>query len=152
VPGIDATLNLEPQGSDVLYDMQIGPDGDVLTEDSLETAILASCFTDRRAEPEQAPIARMRRGWVGDLETPGDPFGSLLWLLDQSRVTATVAAQAVDFVERALEWMVQDGIAIAIHADAEIDTTTVRLIVDLDRPNSRSDRFLVMLWDNTGRP
>jgi phage gp46-like protein len=150
--GIDAVLLIEPGPGEVEFDISFGPDGDIVTEDSFEAAILVSLFTDRRASAEEAPVARQRRGWVGDLETPEDPIGSLLWLLDQSRVTATTAARAADYAERALGWLVSDGIAVAVSADAQVEATRVLLDVTLTRPNARSDRRWVVLWDKTGRP
>lgn len=150
--GVDAVLNLDPGPDEVAFDLSFGDDGDILTEDSLEAAILVSLFTDRRASPDQSPVARQRRGWVGDLETPEDPIGSHLWLLDQSRVTGTTAAQAADYAERALAWLVSDEIAVAVSADARVEATRVLLDVTLTRPNARTDRRWVVLWDQTGRP
>ena len=149
--GIDAVLNLDPSSDEVLFDLQIGPDGDLRTEDSLDAAVLVSLFTDQRATPAQAPVARQRRGWVGDLETPDDPIGSLLWLLDQDRVTATTAAQAADAAERALAWLVEDRIAVAVTADARVEATSVALDVTLRRPNAPDEFRSVALWDQTGR-
>lgn len=149
--GIDAVLNTDPAPDEALFDIQIGPDGDILTADSLDAAILVSLFSDRRASADEAPVARQRRGWVGDLETPGDPIGSLLWLLDQERVTGTTAARAADYAEKALAWLVEDRIAVAVSASASVEATRVALDVTLERPNARSERRVVALWDQTGR-
>lgn len=149
--GIDAVLLTEPSGDEVEFDIQIGDDGDIVTADQLDTAILVSLFSDRRAEAHQAPVPRMRRGWVGDLEDPGYPIGSWLWLLDQSRVTRTLASQGADYAEAALRWLVDDGIAIAVSADAVVDATSLGLRVTLERPNARSETRYVTLWENTGK-
>ena len=149
--GIDAVLILDPTADETEFDLQFGADGDILTADSLDAAILVSLFSDRRATPDQAPVARQRRGWVGDLETPEDPIGSWLWLLDQERITATTASRAADYGERALEWLVEDEIALAVSADATVEATRVSLAVTLQRPNARSERRFVSLWDQTGR-
>jgi len=151
VTGIDAVLLTEPSDDEVEFDIQIGDDGDIVTADQLDTAILVSLFSDRRAEAHQAPVPRMRRGWVGDLEDPSYPIGSWLWLLDQSRVTRTLASQGADYAEAALRWMVDDGIALAISADAVVDATSLGLRVTLERPNARSETRYVSLWDNTGK-
>lgn len=149
--GVDAVLNVNPDPGEAQFDLQIGPDGDILTADSLDAAFYVSLLTDRRATPDQAPVARQRRGWVGDLETPEDPIGSHLWLLEQERVTATLGARAADYAERALAWMVEDQIALGVSADATIEATTVRVDVTLKRPNARSEKRSVSLWDQTGR-
>lgn len=151
MPGIDAVLNRAPAEDEFEFDIQFGPDGDILTEDQLETAILVSLLTDRRAEAWQAPVPQMRRGWVGDLEDPSSPPGSYLWLLDQSRLTRSVAAQAADYAEDALRWMVRDGIALSVAADAILDATALGLSVTLERPNARSETRYVSLWDQTGK-
>lgn len=151
MPGIDAVLNLDPGPDEELFDLQWGPDGDILTADALDAALLVSLFSDRRATPDQAPLARQRRGWVGDLETPEDPIGSHLWLLDQERITATTAAQAADFAERALQWLVEDGIALGVSADATVEATRVALDVTLERPNAPGDSRSFSLWEQTGR-
>lgn len=149
--GIDAVLNLDPDPDEELFDFQIGPDGDILTANALDAAILVSIFSDRRATPDQAPMARQRRGWVGDLETPEDPIGSHLWLLDQERITATTAAQAADYAERSLAWMVEDAIALGVSADARVEATRVSLDVTLERPNAPGESRSFSLWDQTGR-
>lgn len=149
--GIDAVLVTEPEADEVEFDLQIGDDGDIVTADQLETAIFVSLLSDRRAAAHQAPVPRMRRGWVGDLEDPAHPIGSWLWLLDQSRATRTVASQAADYAEEALRWLVEDEIALAVSADALLGATRLELRVTLDRPNARSETRYVSLWDNTGK-
>lgn len=150
--GIDAVLITEPGLGEAEFDIQWGADGDILTRDFLDTAFYVSLLTDRRATPDQAPVAQQRRGWVGDLETPDSPIGSWLWLLDQERVTATTAARAVDYAEGALRWLVSDSIAVSVEADAVVEVDRVVLSGTLTRPNARSERFSVSLWDQTGRP
>lgn len=149
--GIDAVLNLTPDADEALYDFQIDENGDIETEDQLETAILVSLFTDRRAEPSQVPKPQLRRGWVGDLETPSDPWGSTLWLLEQRRLTGTTALEAADASEIALRWFKDDNIAISVGTRSFVDVDRMRLLIDMTKPNSRSESFVVRLWDNTGR-
>jgi phage gp46-like protein len=149
--GIDAELNLDPLDGEFEFDIQIGDDGDIVTSDQLETAIYVSLLSDRRAEAHQVPVPRMRRGWVGDLEDPAHPIGSFLWLLEQSRMTRTVAAQAADYADEALRWLVVDAIALGLSVEAYIDATRLELRVTLERPNARSETRYVSLWDNTGR-
>ncbi len=146
----DAVLNWKPTDEGVPFDFQIGADGDIVTEDFLDTAFLVSLFTDRRAEPHEVPSPQHRRGWVGDLENPEDPIGSTLWLLDQSRDKLETSAQAGDAASAALEWMVQDEIATSIAARAFIEKGVMKLKVDAKKPNAKSEGVLVTLWDKTG--
>ena len=85
--GIDAKL-VEIGGG--LYDIQLGDDGDILTEDAFDTAIIVSIFSDRRADESEALIPEMRRGWIGNESTPGIEIGSKLWLYEQARLTRTI--------------------------------------------------------------
>ena len=148
---LDAVLNVSPVSNEVLYDFKIGPNGDIETEDQLDTAILVSLFTDRRASSAEVVKPQYRRGWIGDLETPADLYGSMLWLFEQSRLTGSVAAKIGSFGKLALDWMVRDGIATEVSARAIVKTTRVDLKVDLKKPNSPAEARSFALWENTGR-
>ncbi len=149
-PKLDAVLNQKPVGDEVLFDFQIGPDGDILTEDSLDAAIIVSLFTDRRAEPHEVQKPQLRRGWIGDLETPDDLWGTTLWLLEQARLTSKAATLAKDSAKAGLDWLVRDGIAISVTTRAFVDDQKMQLAVDITKPNSKTESFLVSLWDQTG--
>lgn len=148
--GIDATLRSLGSGS---YDIQIGPDGDVLTEDSLDTAILVSLLTDRRANQSEVPDPMKRRGWIGNELTPGQEIGSKLWLFDQARLSRTGLNEIEGAAIEALQWLVEDGIAVAISgARATVSGTgSVFLEVTIERSQSVTDKRLFELWNNTGR-
>ncbi len=147
---IDAVLNREPIGDEVLFDFQIGPDGDILTEDQLDTAIIVSLFTDRRAEPHEVQKPQLRRGWIGDLETPEVLWGTTLWLLEQARLASKTATLAKGAAQAGLDWMVRDGIAVSVSTRAFVEDQTMRLIVDITKPNSKTESFMVSLWEKTG--
>lgn len=150
-PKTDALLNTSPLLGETKFDFQIGTNGDILTEDQLDTAILVSLFTDRRAEAGQVPNPVQRRGWIGDLETPEDPWGSLLWLFDQARMTNDTATQVRDAAQGGLAWLMRDGISPSIQTRAIAKITGLDLLIDITRPNGKSESFLVSLWDRTGR-
>jgi phage gp46-like protein len=103
-------------------DYAIAPPG--LAEDAaLETAVLLSLFSDRRAEPDEAPPdgSDDRRGWWADAypAAVGDRLGSRLWLLSRSKGTAAVLALARSYAEEALAWLVEDGVAERVEVAAE---------------------------------
>ena len=95
-------------------------DGGTLgTDEGLETAVLISLFTRRRALPDDVlpdPLGNNRGGWWGDLypDVEGDLIGSRLWLLSRSKTTQTVMNQAKIYAEEALQWMVEDGVATSV--------------------------------------
>lgn len=147
----DAVLNQDPAFGEILYDITFDANGDIASEDQLETAILVSLFTDQRALPHEAAKAQTRRGWIGDLETPADPIGSKLWLLEQSRLTGAVVAAAGSTAQASLQWMVRDEIAVSVNARAYVGRSRLNLNVDIKKPNSPAEVRAFDLWANTGR-
>ncbi|GAB2182683.1 phage GP46 family protein [Denitratisoma sp. agr-D3] len=93
-------------------------DGLLAEDDGLDTAIILSLFTDRRAEKSDTlPLgATDRRGWWADaFSTPiGDKIGSRLWLTWPGKQTAENLRNAELFAEEALAWLVTDGIAASV--------------------------------------
>ena len=95
-------------------------DHDLAPDDGLETAIILSLFTDRRAR-EDDPLpdgSDDRRGWWADAWAGQDPIGSRLWLLEREKDTREVVNRARDYAEEALQWLVEDGIAERIEVMA----------------------------------
>lgn len=120
-------------------------------DDGLETAVVLSLFTDRRAEPDDALPGRDddRRGWWGDAfpDVPGDRIGSRLWLLGREKQTVATLVRAQHYAQEALAWLVADGIARSVDVIASIPRNGVLgLEVAISRPASppvkyRFDRF-----------
>ncbi|WP_449246575.1 phage GP46 family protein [Desulfarculus baarsii] len=92
------------------------------TDDTLDTAILQSIFSDARARDDDAlPDGETsRRGWWGDgvADVEGDRFGSRLWLLCREKQTEATRQKAVAYVKEALAWLTADGVATAVDVDA----------------------------------
>lgn len=98
-------------------------------DDGLETAVVLSLFTDRRAENDDAlPGARDdRRGWWADqfLDESKDRLGSRLWLLSREKQVSAVLVRAKEYAEEALAWFIKDGIARAVSVTATIPRSGV---------------------------
>jgi len=98
-------------------DLQLA-DSDLLTDDSLLTAVIISLFTDRQADPgDELPAGgNDRKGWWGDTTLPGgkDKIGSRLWLLKREKQLPSVLARAKEYAEEALAWLVTDGHVLAV--------------------------------------
>jgi phage gp46-like protein len=97
--------------------------GDLERENGLESAVLISLFTDRRARDDD-PLDDIddKRGWWGDLtvtEFDNDEIGSKLWLLDRSKTTQENLNLARDYITKALQWMIDDGVAVKIDVETE---------------------------------
>jgi len=106
--------------------------GDLTHDGGIETAVLMSLFTDRRARDDDKLLDidfRDKKGWWGDLVSPdvdGDEIGSRLWLLSRSKTTEEALVRAKEYSKEALQWMIDDKVA------SSIDISTERM---LDKPD-----------------
>ena len=147
----DAVLSIDPTTQ--LYDISIGSNGDILTDDFFDTSILYSLFGERRASPDEIIDANRRRGWIGN---EGKDFenGSKLWLFEQAKITATNLQRIADEAKKALQWLVDDGFAVSIEVEGvTIDSNRdkIVLILVIRRSRDKIDRRLFDLWDSTGK-
>lgn len=111
-------------------DLAHGTSG-LIKEEGLESAVLISLLTDRRANPDDAlpdddgrvkAIPADRRGWCGDAlseDDNDDRIGSRLWLLVREKQTEETRRRAIHYANEALEWLIEDGIASTIEIEAE---------------------------------
>jgi phage gp46-like protein len=84
-------------------------------EDGLQTAIIISLFTDRRANADDVipDGSNNKRGWWADAfpDIDNDKIGSRLWLLHREKDMQSVVNRAYDYAVEALQWLVEDGVA-----------------------------------------
>jgi len=114
--------------SDLAGDLSLDDLGlDLSGDDSLQTAVLVSLFTDRLADDtDELPAGETsRRGWWAD-ETLGrapdgtqDRIGSKLWLLRREKALPDVVARARAYAAEALDWLIADGMAQRVEVEAE---------------------------------
>lgn len=120
---------------------------DLLRDDGLESAVLVSLFTDRRASVEQlrgGDDASDLRGWWGDFNpaAEGDRTGSLLWLLRREKQTRETLARARQYAEQALAWMVEDRVARAVTVQTSYMAAGVlRIDVEITRPSGPPTQY-----------
>ena len=121
---MDAQLIMISRGlNPPLLDLSL--DGyDLAAEHGLQTAVLLSLFTDRRADAHDVlpDGGDDRRGWWADAvaDVPDDQHGSLLWLLRREKLLPGVAERARQYAEDALAWCIEDGIAAAVQVDVSL--------------------------------
>lgn len=132
------------------YDFSIGPDGDILTADQLDTALLMSIFCERRAAAAEVPHPEFRRGWIGN-EGTGFEIGSKLWLYEQARLTRTTLNGIATEASTAVQWLVDDGIAVRATTEVNLVNGSPQLTVNLYRANSEVVTTYFKLWEGTGR-
>ena len=144
---MDIKLAIKDIGGDIT---QIG--FELATDDSLETAVVVSLFTDRRANGDDVlpdPAGGLR-GWWGDSFAAkyGDKIGSRLWLLSREKQLPAVVSRAREYAEEALRWLVEDGIAKRVTVTAEIVRQGVLgLRIVIDRPDSPATFAYQYLWE-----
>jgi phage gp46-like protein len=153
IRGIDAVLTTLTDGT---YDFSIDSDGDILTADAFDAAIIVSLLTDRRADESEVGPSNLRRGWIGNESTPDFEIGSKLWLYEQSRLTQSTLNGIVDAAQQALQWFVEDSIpatgttiANRVSATAEIKDEAIILSITIERPDSQVEKRYFELWENT---
>ena len=120
---------------------------DLERDDGLETAVIISLFTDRRASNEQIPVELPQddlRGYWGDISnaTPSDQTGSLLWLLAREKQLPQVLSRAQQYCREALDWMVEDLVATSVEVTAQfVAQGWMLILVDIFRPSGSPVRY-----------
>ena len=134
-------------------DIEIARD-DIILDDSLETAVIVSLFSDRRAEDDDPVDLSDRRGWWGDLlsDVPGDQIGSRLWQLARAKQVPESLNMAEEFAKEALAWMIEDGVAMAVECTAEyVDRGFIGMAIAITKPNGETETFrFAPLWAESG--
>lgn len=106
-------------------------------EAALTRAVLISLFTWRRAETDDPVDDEELYGWWGDSYPviADDRIGSRLWLLRRVKLTDATQRDAEFYANEALQWMLDEGHAIAIEiASEKHDISRLNLIVILTIP------------------
>ena len=96
-------------------------EGDLKQDDSLQTALLISLFTDKRIEESERPEDEPSlRGFWGDIyaDVEGDKIGSKLWLFSRSKRTVETLTYYEDYALEALKWLTEDEIADRVEVSA----------------------------------
>lgn len=129
-------------------------EADLASDAGLETAMLISLFTDRRAKSDDVPPSgdpTDRRGWWADqlAEVEGDLIGSRLWLLDRSKRTPEVAKRAEEYVREALQWLIDDKVVASIDVAIDVSQRGAMFIaVTPHRPGRDAIPFrFARVWD-----
>jgi len=142
-------VELRPDSTGI-YDVAIA-NGDLVADVGLETSLIVSIFSDARADESQIPQPESRRGWIGDLvaPVPGYQYGSLLWLLEQARLTQETLAQTENNTRAALNWMIEDGLAQSVDAISSRQDGSLILDVTVISPDGSVVRKAFDLWRKT---
>jgi phage gp46-like protein len=108
----------------------------------LVRAVVISLLTWRRANPDDVLPADARMGWWGDslADVPGDRIGSRLWLLARENLTAVTVSRAREYCAEALQWLIDDGVAVALDVQAErVAVDRLGIVVTMTRSRGAGD-------------
>lgn len=125
---------------------------DLKTGDELESAIIISIFTDRRANDDDDLLQDADpRGWFGDSFNPNrnDKIGSRLWLLRRAKMTDDTIAKAREYVIEALRWLVDDNVASSINVEtSRYNMSTLAISIEVIKPQGSETFYFQYVWEN----
>ena len=143
-------VRLEISETTLLADITRPGGGNILIDDGLDTAVMISLFTNRRAEPSDKLPGNStdRRGWWGDsyAQNEGDLIGSRLWLLEGGKLTEDVVNQSRVYADEALQWMTDDGVAHSVTVETFRRDDLLCMIVTIMRSQDPASRYQ-RLWE-----
>jgi len=125
--------------------------GDLVIDESLETAIIISLFSDRYAtNKEELPKGEKDlHGWWGDSTLPdGDKIGSLLWTIRRNGITPDNIIKAKEYAIDALKWMITDGVAKSV--DVSVARTSLNQLafnITISKPDNTLNKY-EYLWNS----
>lgn len=128
----------------------------LVADDGLQTAVILSLFTDRRANDDDVLPGDPadKRGWWADAYPmlPGDKIGSRLWLLNREKQLASALSRAQEYAQEALQWMLDDGVASSVVCSAQIVRMgLLGLTIAITPPGANTPQYyrFESLWSNT---
>lgn len=135
-------------------DLDRGAAGDenIQTDEGLNTAVLVSLFTRRLAANDDEltdPLSEDRMGWWADpyADVTDDLIGSRLWLLRRSKTSQSTMNLAKTYIEEALQWLIDDGVAESITVEVERHAEGVLAFrVEILKPTDPASRW-VGVWN-----
>lgn len=98
-------------------------DRDVDRDAGIETAVMLTLLTDKRAEAGD-PLpdgSGYKGGWWGDSlpVVPDYEMGTKLWLLQRSKTLSEIPAIAKEYLNDGFKWMIEDGIVKSVEVAVE---------------------------------
>ena len=134
-----------------VFDISFDAEGDILTKDFFDTSLLMTVYCERRADASEMPSSHLRRGWIGNLETPDFEIGSKLWLWYQARKNNDTTNGITTALTNAASWLLDDEFVISYTVATVFTSEAAFAQIDIFRSRSKVDRRLFELWNNTGQ-
>jgi len=135
------------QTRELNYDLDFNG-SDLALSDSLQSAVALSlgCFV-RSGATGTATLSNQIGGWWGNALNEL-PMGSEIWKLFSTKISDKSADAAAKMAEKALAWMITDGVAKSIDVTGEAFRTGVNLRVRVQKPDRTDDTFVYQVnWE-----
>jgi phage gp46-like protein len=127
------------------FDLAGVANGGLQGGDDLLSAVFICLFSDKRARDSDVIDGDDRRCWALNSE-----LGSHLWLLSREKKTQDTLNRAREYARHALQWLLDDGIAVTVTVTTEWQPNTVsgimRLGVEIVKPDGLLARYQ-FAWD-----
>lgn len=122
--------------------------GDFIRDETLETFVLVSLFTNARVEPEDS-LDGDPMGFWGE-ELLGYNLGSKLWLLGRSKLVNQTFRLAEQYAKESLQPGIDTGLIESIESRAfKSAQNRLQLEVDLFKPSKDIEKYAYELyWQN----
>lgn len=126
---MDISLVTSEENNSTVFDIEYF-EGDFV-QDDLDTSIVIALFGDARADESEVLTSEQRRGFWGkvldDIET-----GSKIWL-QNGRKTIENLGRISDFTEKALAFLVDEGLEKKVESNAVFTNKGIALFVEVTR-------------------
>jgi len=125
--------------------------GTLKADNTLETSMLISAFSNRRVGREDLPpgITEQQGWWADQLsEVNGNLIGSRLWTLARKgKIIDETISEMESIILELLNWLIEDGIADTITATSERDGTYgIKGSGEIKKPDGDNIPFS-FIWD-----
>lgn len=133
-----------------VFDISFDSEGDIKTNDFLDTSLIRTIHGQRRASASEIPIPEMRRGWIGNVTREFED-GSKVWLYEQARLTRKTINGIRDELNVALSWLLEFDAALSYDVEVKIDNTlSMTASISIQRSSSKVENRFYKLFENSG--
>lgn len=144
----DVVLQRNEEG---IFDFVLDEQGDILTDNFLDTSLLRSIYAERRADENEISVPELRRGWIGNSEKDFED-GSKVWLYEQARLNLQTINGVKSEIENALQWLLDDEVALDFEVSVSVnDELGLTAQTKIQRSSSKTDNMFFPLFENSGK-
>jgi phage gp46-like protein len=125
------------------FDFSVDEFGKTAQGAEIESAVIISIFTDRRANPTDEVIGGDYKGWWADTYYQ-DIIGSRLWTLRRRKATQEVLRLAKEIIIECLQWLVDDGVVDRVEVENEWsrnDPNRMNMAIRIYKPDGTDIEF-----------